>query len=106
MPGDPVDAARRERFEALFREHYPDILAYAVRRLADRSAAEEVAAEVFLVAWRRGEDVPAPPLPWLYGVARKVIANSFRSRTRRARLLGRLASEPAPEAIDVARALD
>jgi RNA polymerase sigma-70 factor (ECF subfamily) len=36
--------------------------------------APDVVAETFLVAWRRLDDVPADPLPWLYGVARRVLA--------------------------------
>jgi RNA polymerase sigma-70 factor (ECF subfamily) len=36
-------------------------------------------AETFLVAWRRLDDVPDDPLPWLYRVARRVLANQRRS---------------------------
>ena len=48
-------------------------------------------AETFLVAWRRLEDVPVDSLPWLYGVARRVLANRRRSADRRAALEQRLA---------------
>jgi RNA polymerase sigma-70 factor (ECF subfamily) len=40
------------RVDALFREHGADVLAYALRR-TDSASAEDVVAEVFLIAWRR-----------------------------------------------------
>lgn len=78
-PGDP----RTVRFESIFNAAYGRVLAYALRRTADRGAAEEVAAETFLVAWRRLEVVPEQPLPWLLGTARRVLANQRRSSRRR-----------------------
>lgn len=86
---------RDERFEVLFRENYPAVRAYALRR-APRDVAQDVAAETFLVAWRRLDDVPGDALPWLYGVARRVLANTRRSADRSAALERRLAAEPAP----------
>jgi RNA polymerase sigma-70 factor (ECF subfamily) len=58
------------------------VFAYAHRRGAD-AEAPDVVAETFLVAWRRFEDVPGDPLPWLLNVARKVIANRRLSDSRR-----------------------
>jgi RNA polymerase sigma-70 factor (ECF subfamily) len=77
------------RFEALFDAHYASVLAYALRRV-DAELAEDVAAETFLVAWRRLHRVPADPLPWLYGVARKTIANQRRGIRRREALIAKL----------------
>ena len=71
------------RFEAIFARCYPPVLAYARRREADRAAAEEVAAETLLIAWRRLDDLPEDPLPWLIGAARKVLANQRRGARRR-----------------------
>jgi predicted RNA polymerase sigma factor len=51
---------RDGRFAACFERHYPRVLAYGLRRLPDRAAAEDAAAETFLVAWRRfGDHQPA-----------------------------------------------
>jgi RNA polymerase sigma-70 factor, ECF subfamily len=86
-----MDAAAR--FESLFEAHYARVLAYALRR-ADAAVAEDVAAETFLVAWRRLEAVPADALPWLYGVARKTLANHRRGTRRGAALAAKL-SQPA-----------
>lgn len=57
-------------------------MAYA-RRRCDDALAEDVVAETFLVAWRRLDDVPAhAALPWLYGIARRTLANQHRGRER------------------------
>ena len=53
-----VDVAR-DRFEALFREHVAGIASYCRWCLRSRGDAEDAVAEVFLVAWRRLDDVPA-----------------------------------------------
>jgi RNA polymerase sigma-70 factor (ECF subfamily) len=79
----------RERFERLYRENFRAVLRFAALRI-DPERAKDVAAETFLVAWRRLDDVPAEPRPWLLGVARKVIAGQFRSQTRRDALAARL----------------
>ena len=81
---------RDESFEALFRENYAAVRGYALRR-ASPEAAQDVVAETFLVAWRRLDDVPADALPWLLGVARRVLANDRRGQGRREALLDRLA---------------
>jgi RNA polymerase sigma-70 factor (ECF subfamily) len=54
--------------------------------------AADVVAETFLVAWRRGPELPAGDEArlWLYGVARRVLANHHRGGQRRERLGERL----------------
>jgi RNA polymerase sigma-70 factor (ECF subfamily) len=79
----------------MFRMTYERVYAYALRR-ADRADAEDVVAETYAVAWRRFEMVPSDPLPWLYAVARRALANSRRSGRRRIRLAKRIASETPP----------
>lgn len=86
------DEAER-RFRALFDGCYRPLLGYALRRANSRAAAEDVVAETFLVAWRRIGDVPESSdtaLAWLFGVARRVSANTRRGDARRERLLARL----------------
>jgi RNA polymerase sigma factor (sigma-70 family) len=97
-----VEATRNDRFERLFREHYAAVRGYALRRTG-RDVVPDVVSETFLVAWRRLDDVPDDALPWLYGVARRVLANQRRSAGRGAALAHRLAaSEPPAEAPDPA----
>jgi RNA polymerase sigma-70 factor, ECF subfamily len=82
--GSRSPRGREQQFESIFEACYPRVLGYAIRRTADRSSAEEAVSDTFLVAWRRFEDIPAEPLPWLLGVARKVVANQRRAAGRRA----------------------
>jgi RNA polymerase sigma-70 factor (ECF subfamily) len=108
-------AAEQAEFRRLFDEAYRPLLAYALRRGETQADAEEVVAETLLVAWRRRADLPAgaEALPWLYGVARRVLANQRRGRGRRRRLervlepLARAAAGPeqATEMAEAARAL-
>jgi RNA polymerase sigma-70 factor (ECF subfamily) len=83
---------RVRRFEALFTQTFETILAYALRR-ADPELAEDAVAETFATAWRRLEDVPPEPLPWLFGVARRILSNQRRSGSRRQALASRVTNE-------------
>ena len=76
-----TDPEAIERFGALYAEHHRRVYGYAVS-LAGRQIADEVVSEVFLVAWRRLDDVPAPALPWLLTVARNVVSSQFRAAAR------------------------
>jgi RNA polymerase sigma-70 factor (ECF subfamily) len=98
-----VDA--RSRFEALYRAHAGVVRTY-VRRRSDVEGADDLVAEVFLVAWRRLGDVPEDPLPWLLGVARRVLANRRRGASRDAALLDRITFEPASPASDESGGLE
>lgn len=76
-------------FSRLFDAYYPAVRAYA-RRRAPVDVADEVALSTFEVAWRRRAEIPADPLPWLYGVARRALANHRRGDRRRSRLAERV----------------
>ena len=105
------------RFGQLYRDQGQAILGYALRRVEDPEDAADVVAETFLVAWRRLDEVPndARARLWLFGVARRVIANRHRAERRRTRLSERLAESlrtklttrpaPADEAAEVLRAM-
>jgi len=80
-------------FEQLYTRYAGAVRGYAMRR-CDPETADDVVADVFLVAWRRREELPEEPLPWLLGTARHVLANHARGHSRRLRLLDRLAAEP------------
>ena len=65
-------------FEQLFRTHAGAVFRYFVRRAA-RDDAEDLAADVLAVAWRRRDDVPeGAELPWLYRTAGHILANHRR----------------------------
>jgi RNA polymerase sigma-70 factor (ECF subfamily) len=74
-----------EHFAGLMQAHHRQVLAYAIRRLGSRQAAEDLAADTFLVAWRRLAHVPPEPLPWLYKTARGLLLNERRKSVRRFR---------------------
>jgi RNA polymerase sigma-70 factor (ECF subfamily) len=88
----PVDLERRARFEALFERHHAAVRGYVLRR-SGGVVVEDVVADTFLVAWRRFEDVPDVALPWLLGVARRVLADHRRAARRRRSLSERLLGE-------------
>lgn len=92
MRTDDVDDEER-RLAEIYRRHAPDVAAYALRR-ASRADAADAVAETFLIVWRRRADLPddALLLPWLYAVARRVLANQRRSNARRSQLAERLVS--------------
>lgn len=84
-----------EDFEGLVRESVEPLRRFLARR-TDPDTAADVLSDTLLVAWRRRDEIPDPPLPWLYGTARNCLANAERALRRRARLAARLAAEPAP----------
>jgi RNA polymerase sigma-70 factor (ECF subfamily) len=99
---DSPEGARdiyRDRFESCFREHHARLLAFTMRRLSEREAAEDVVADTFAVAWRRRDCIPDSPLPWLYAIAANVIADQYRSTRRRHDLGLRLAHEARADAL-------
>ena len=82
-----VDLERRARFEAIWAQHSLKVRAYCIRRVASHDA-DDVCAEIFLVVWRRIDEIPPSPktLLYIYGIAGKVVSNHTRSFRRRSRL--------------------
>jgi RNA polymerase sigma-70 factor (ECF subfamily) len=91
--GQVPDDDERKRFESLYEDYRLQVLAYCMRR-ASSADAPDVCSETFLVAWRRLADIPQPPetLPYIYGIAARVLANQTRALRRRARLERKLQS--------------
>ena len=85
-----TDSDLSAHFEAVFRAHHRAVLGYALRR-CDPDTAQDVVADTFLVCWRRIDEVPSDVRPWLFGVARKAIANRRRG-VRRTRSLNERAA--------------
>ncbi len=83
-------------FAEFYRRHFRHIYSYCLRRISpDR--IDDAVADTFLVAWRRLEVVPegASALPWLYGVAYKVLSTQRRGRSRQEALKTKLAASGA-----------
>jgi RNA polymerase sigma-70 factor (ECF subfamily) len=94
---------RTGRFDALWTVHSDAVFGYA-RRRTDEEAARDALAETFATAWRRIDEIPAAPLPWLLGVCRRVLSNQRRGRRRRLRLFNRLATLAPDATIEPAEA--
>jgi RNA polymerase sigma-70 factor (ECF subfamily) len=84
-----------ERFTSLYDQFYRNVLRYALQH-AERDSAEDVASDVFLIAWRRRDSIPDPPLPWLLGVARNLLSKHAGAGRRRQRLTERIAALAIP----------
>jgi RNA polymerase sigma-70 factor (ECF subfamily) len=84
----------------VYEQHARAIQRYAARRV-EPDAVDDVVAETFAIAWRR---LPreGDPLPWLYGVARRVVHGHRRSHSRRKALLLRVAGHWTGDAPDPA----
>ena len=88
-----------ERFAFLVHRHAAAITRYVTRRLG-ADAAEDVAAETFLVAFRQRASYAADGRdcrPWLYGIATRLCHRHWRSETRQLRLLARTGVDPVIE---------
>lgn len=73
-------------WQALFESYYDKMYRFAYVRTGDASAAEEIAAEVFVAAAKgvaRYRDTGAPFASWLYRIARNLTADHLDRRRRR-----------------------
>jgi RNA polymerase sigma factor (sigma-70 family) len=86
-----------ERFEAMYQAYHGPVLGYVLRRTENPDDAADVVAETFLTSWRRLDEIPPGDQArlWLYGVARRVLANYHRGERRRLALAGRLRDDLA-----------
>jgi len=95
--------SRANEFTRVYEDHHGAVLAYCLRRVNVQDA-HDAASEVFSVAWRRIDEMPAgaKQLPWLYGVARNVVSHQRRSAGRFRRLVGRVGAQPVRHVPDPA----
>lgn len=87
-----MEETDEDRFRAIHHAHFRDLLGFALRRTTCPEDAADVVADTFLVAWRRLDQVPPgnEGRLWLYGVARRCLANHSRGRRRQDRLGAKL----------------
>jgi RNA polymerase sigma-70 factor (ECF subfamily) len=86
---------RRDRFEKIAPGLIEPVRRFLARR-TDPATAEDVLAETLLVCWRRAEELPAEPLPYVYGVARMCLRNAERAARRQERLAAKVAAVDPP----------
>jgi RNA polymerase sigma-70 factor (ECF subfamily) len=94
-----------ERFGRLYRDHVRAIAAY-LRARTDQESAVDALARTFEIAWRRLSDIPEDPRAWLFGVARRVLADQRRSAGRHQALVARISETIASNAQDHAGPFD
>jgi RNA polymerase sigma-70 factor (ECF subfamily) len=95
----------KAQFEELFRQTRAPLLGYLTRR-APVDDAPDLLAEVYLVAWRRRSDLPRGDERrlWLFGVARRLVAEHHRLTCTRADAELRAGETPVdPGCTDAAR---
>jgi len=84
-------------FHALFDAQYADIHRYLAHRLGDEAAAEDLAAETFLRAYRaRRSYVAGSPRAWLFTIATNLLRDHVRSGVRRDLAFASLAGHAPP----------
>jgi RNA polymerase sigma-70 factor (ECF subfamily) len=86
-------------FETLYRRYSRPVFGLALRRLGDRTRAEEAVQETFTSVWRSARTYKperGPGAPWLYAVARNAIVDG--ARTRVDPVVAEPRDEPAVEA--------
>lgn len=93
-------AAKEQAFIDLHTQHSTGVYRYIAYRISDQHRAEELAADLFRIAWEKQLTEP-PGIGWLPATARNVLGNEFKRRRRRQELVERLQDEarnhaPAP----------
>ena len=83
------DVDRRALLDTWFRAYADRVLAYLQHR-TDPQTAQDLLQEVFMIAFAKAPELPQPPLGWLFGTARRVLANRYRGRRRQDELIARL----------------
>jgi len=82
-------AASEHDFTDLHTQHFTRVYRYIAYRINDLPRAEELAADVFRIAWEKHHPEP-PGIGWLLATARKVLSNEYKGRRRRLELMDRL----------------
>ena len=86
--------SRERAFRALYERHGPAVHAYLARRV-EPEHVEDLASNVFMIAWRKLPADIDEPLAWLYAVARHEVL-AHRRKVSRWAAAGRAADRPHP----------
>jgi RNA polymerase sigma factor (sigma-70 family) len=88
VEGSVEARARARRFTELYREHYPFVLRFTLRRLRALDAAQDATVATFAVVWSRFDEAPPLPRAWIYRIARSIVSLELRQRIRDERVPG------------------
>lgn len=89
----PREEVRRTSGAALFEDHFDAVLRFISRRLDHAEDVKDVAAETFAAALSQKPPRKSDPRCWLYGIARRKIADAYRKRRRHEPLSSELADQ-------------
>ena len=94
--------ATADEFAVVYSRYLPAVSAYLARRV-ERDAVDDLAADVFAIAWRKRAAVTeGEELPWLYRIASYLVANHRRRAASRLSALAILAApDSAPSTEDI-----
>jgi RNA polymerase sigma-70 factor, ECF subfamily len=105
-----AESSREKILRALYDQHAPVLLAYALRLTdGDRARAEDIVQETLLRAWQNLElldDTVRPVRPWLFTVAQHLAIDAHRARRARPHEVGDAALDAVPGLDDLEQALD
>lgn len=90
-------AASEQDFVNLHAQHFTRVYRYIAYRINDQPRAEELAADVFRIAWQKQPAEP-PGIGWLLATARRVLSNEYKGRRRRVELIERLKDQARSQA--------
>lgn len=90
-------AASEHDFMDLHTQHFGRVYRYIAYRINDLPRAEELAADVFRIAWEKQPAEP-PGIGWLLATARRVLSNEYKGRRRRLELIDRLKDQARTQA--------
>jgi RNA polymerase sigma-70 factor, ECF subfamily len=104
VPTPPAERMDEATFCAVCQEHVPGLLGYVTRlTFGDRQAAEDVVQETLLRAWQHPEALSPERTsirPWLFAVARNLVIDRRRAKSKRPTEVSDAALASTPTAID------
>lgn len=80
--GGRVESGREKRFLAAHAACHDKVYRYFRRRTDGASTAEDLTADVFRIAWEKSRQDQELPVLLVFGIARNVLRNHYRSAIR------------------------
>jgi len=77
--------SRRQRFSALAKEHYEPVYCFIARQVSNKADAADLTQQVFVKGFQSFDrfDLDRAFAPWIYTIARRSLADFFRSNRYR-----------------------
>ncbi|WP_458108113.1 RNA polymerase sigma factor [Arthrobacter sp. R3-55] len=95
--GDRVESARQKHFLAAHAASHDKVYRYFRRRTDGASTAEDLTADVFRIAWEKSRQDQELSVLVVFGIARNVLRNHYRSTARSLNLTQQLERERTAE---------